>query len=67
MNGDGRSDVCCVDNNGDFQCWLNMPSGGDAQVSDWQPTGYLMKDSGFTGAQVSSHATALSNESIANL
>jgi hypothetical protein len=55
INGDGRTDVCCVDDNGDFQCWLNFPraSDGDVYAPDWEPTGYLKKDSGFTGAQVS--------------
>lgn len=55
INGDKRTDVCCVDDNGDFQCWLNLigKSGNLPQYLNWQPTGYLKKNTGFTGDQVS--------------
>lgn len=57
INGDKRIDVCCVDANGDFQCWLNDsdPDPKSPRPVDikWKPTGYLKKNTGFTGDQVS--------------
>ncbi|CZT02070.1 uncharacterized protein RAG0_09396 [Rhynchosporium agropyri] len=47
MTGDGKADVCCLDANGDLNCWKNTP-GSESRSPTWVPTGYLIKSKGYS-------------------